>query len=68
MTDFMNQRRKIIVRSLGNSDVTLEESDAIIEKVIKTILKNGGRKVRNNIYEIKDITPAIKRFSDLKYR
>ncbi|MEE0769623.1 MAG: hypothetical protein V8R30_04980 [Clostridia bacterium] len=64
----MNQRRKIIVRSLGNSDVTLEESDAIIEKVIKTILKNGGRKVRNNIYEIKDITPAIKRFSDLKYR
>jgi len=64
----MNQRRKIIVRSLGNSDVTLEESDAIIEKVIKTILKNGGRKVRNNIYEIKDITPAIKRFNDLKYR
>lgn len=64
----MNQRRKIIVRSLGNSDVTLEESDAIIEKVIKTILKNGGRKARNNIYEIKDITPAIKRFSDLKYR
>ena len=64
----MNQRRKIIVRSLGNSDVTLEESDAIIEKIIKTILKNGGRKVRNNIYEIKDITPAIKRFSDLKYR
>ena len=64
----MNQRRKIIVRSLGKSDVTLEESDAIIEKVIKTILKNGGRKVRNNIYEIKDITPAIKRFSDLKYR
>ena len=64
----MNQRRKIIVRSLGNSDVTLEESDAIIEKVIKTILKNGGRKVRNKIYEIKDITPAIKRFSDLKYR
>lgn len=64
----MNQRKKIIVRSLGNSDVTLEESDAIIEKVIKTILKNGGRKVRNNIYEIKDITPAIKRFSDLKYR
>ena len=64
----MNQRTKIIVKSPGNRDAELEASEAILAKVIKTILKNGGRQIRNGVYEIGDITPVIRRYNDLKYR
>ena len=64
----MNQRTKIIVKSPDNRDAELEASEAILAKVIKTILKNGGRQIRNGVYEIGDITPVIRRYNDLKYR
>ncbi len=66
-TDFMNQRTKLIVKSLDTS-TEFKGSEEIIQKVIKTVIKNGGRQIRNNVYEIGDITPIIRRFNSLKFR
>ena len=64
----MKKRTKIIVKSPGEPEMTLEANEDIIDKVVRTIINNGGRQVRNGTYEIGDTTPVIQRFNDLKYR